>query len=799
MLSRQCMSTLMRSIAIIVAAANMAFSQGIEEEPLAWIHFTKYDKKVALFNNFYMYYVGGVEKIEIEMRVDPDPKHKLAFMWICKESAPRSMKIAVNGKAKVVERNATGNGKQPFFWDVIPVAEFGIDKAKKGKYTIVVTCPDEAQNDGILGGVRLIADDKQLENMMLSSDRRRTRLISPGTMSEEERKKTRIDRTAARERVLENWVAKKKLSKTDIQKDEFLAAAVKFANTVVEHGRDEYGPEKSPMFVQFLHRDVLKSPATLGWLRPDQGGPSHPIIPARFERSQNLLRLLVSLSSMTGDGKYAQSAMDATICMFEDYAYPNSGLIVFGNHMTIDLAGGRAYSDARANEQFELEDVFPFYEFFHDVSPEKTSRFVKGIWEAYTRDWHSMRYNRHASFNEPIDFQKTWDRTMTEVKDLPTHSVGGELPFVNVAYDIVFGGYTLGCVAKDARPRLWANRYLEVIAYNRDPKTEIWPVLLYPPPFLRRGLEVFVEAYPDSNATEARVIIGSWVYSQPIFIGGALGTIEQARRYGHHEEVEKVHRKIDEWVLGYMEAAYDRESHALRSIILNGQDVTNHVFTSEKTLYGWGAAPGKSFGLQKISSSYHAAIAQAYRLSTSPETKKQYWGLLRDLFKGSKLGDIGENCQAQPVFNYHTNAADQDYVFALCDIYRVTKNAEVLKFMEHLGRNIIKQRQDPKTGLFAQKWQKAPPRGNLWNMADRPTVAFLNVVEPHALLAIHGCRTGQFEKIPSWISIAMSGHGVGPLMESWFDRKKLEKYYEDQKDSLKERGLVVTDEWYPDE
>ena len=40
-----------------------------------------------------MYFVGGVEKLEVAIRVAPRAKHKLAFMWICKDGPPRSMKI----------------------------------------------------------------------------------------------------------------------------------------------------------------------------------------------------------------------------------------------------------------------------------------------------------------------------------------------------------------------------------------------------------------------------------------------------------------------------------------------------------------------------------------------------------------------------------------------------------------------------------------------------------------------------------------------------------------------------------
>ena len=39
-------------------------------------------------------------------------------------------------------------------------------------------------------------------------------------------------------------------------------------------------------------------------------------------------------------------------------------------------------------------------------------------------------------------------------------------------------------------------------------------------------------------------------------------------------------------------------------------------------------------------------------------------------------------------------------MFALSEIYRVTRNPEILRFMEHLGREIIRRRQDPGSGLF---------------------------------------------------------------------------------------------------
>ena len=805
-----------------------ASAADVSSQPLAWIHFSRNDKDISLFNGYPMYFVSG-GGLEVHLDVDPDPEHSLAFMWLCKENpgrgSSRSMKVAVNGNETVRTHPAVEERESAFFWDVVPASTFGINKKEKGNYQIVANRNPEGNHSSVvLQGIRLITDQKQLQTLALPATTRKARFINPGPLTKAENLARKVDRHAARKRIHENWVGEKKLSRKAIQEDEFLSAAQKFADTAITHGRDEYGPENSALFVQHLNRETLKAPGTLGWLKPAQGGPDHPVILSRFERSQNLLRFLASMSLFTGDARYAEAVMDSMICMFEDYIYPRSGLLAFGNHMSIDLIEGQAYSDGRGSEQFELQETFPFYEFFHDVSPGKTSRFIKGIWETYIRDWHSMRYNRHANFNTRVDIETVWNRPLREVADLPEFTQGGELSFIALAYDLAYSGFTLGCLEDDLKPRTWANRILEVVAAKSDPETGIWPMMLYPPPFYRRGLETYVEAYPDAKANEARVIISSWINSVPIHVLGVLGTIEQARKHGHYDQVRKVHEKVDQWILNYMQAAYDSGAHHLRSILLDGQDVTDLVFTEEATLHGWGAQPGGSFRHRPVTPAFFAAIAQGFRLCTSPGPRARYWKLLRDLHRGAGLGDIGENSKAIPTFNYQAkNGAEDGYVFALSEIYRVTRNPETLRFMEHLGREIIRRRQDPGSGLFVveadrtqnfqalKEFKQSPHEGiTVKDMMrekfgsnqldyDRPKVVPLNITEPLALLAIHGCRTGEFEKIPSWISIGMAHHAVMREQEIWFDRPKLENYYKDRKDYIKARGFVVNEDWFPGE
>lgn len=782
-------------------------------EPLAWIQFTRHDRQVVLYNGFYMYYADREKPLEFTIDVPPEPGHKLAFQWVTKHGSIRSMQVEINGRQMRVNHSSRGNGKQPFFWKILPVSDFGIIKKEtNGKYHLRILYPEDALDDAVIAGFRLIKDESQLSPDHLESSRHRVTHVSPGVLSGEERQALKVNRTTSRKRVHARWTGREKLTMAQVDKDEFLSAAVRFGDTVIKHGKDSYGPKKTPMFVKVLHREHLTSPPTICFQPPSLGGPAHPVVQTQFDRSQNLLRTLAGLSQATGNPVYVDAASEALIHMFEEYSAPGSGLFMFGHHMTIDLEHDRAYSDGRSGDIFELGSVFPFYEFWHSVDPQKTEQFIKGSWEAFVRDWNTMHYNRHASFHKQVKFSQTWERPMLPVKNLPEKME--VLGFLGVGLDLAQSGYYLGCLRNDAKPRAWAERYYEVLSYHRDPKTKIWPMLLYTPS-IRRNLEAYWEDFPDANVTEPRVIISSWIHSMPMFFLGALGSVEMANAHGH--DFSKVHDRIDEWILGYLNAAYDRKKHELRSIILDGTDVTDHVFKPGKALHGWGAREGDSFAPQIPSPKFFAALARAYRLSATGK-RETYWAFLRDFFKGASFGDIGASPGARPEFNKKV-IPEPAHILALVDIYRVHRKPEILDFIEHLGRQLIALRQDPKSGLFARQpgyrdtyrsnknhrepWEGMSTAEKLKEFGyDRPKVVALDVIEPLALLAIHACRSEQFENIPQWLGGGQwgsddDGHIVSADHERWFDRDKLEVHYGKQGEWLRNKGFTIDARWFP--
>ena len=786
-------------------------------DALAWIQFDRYDKQAVLYNGFYMYYADRKDPLEFSIEIPPNPSHKIAFQWVAKLGSTRSMLVELNGKEMVVSNAARGNGNQAFFWKILNVSDFGISEIEKDKnYQLKVHYPDDAVDDAVIAGFRLINNESQLQRKKLKRTRSNVNFISPGRMSDSEQNSFRIDKAESKSRVKNDWVGKKKLAFKEINKDKFLSAAVRFGDTVIKHGTDKYGVKNTPMFVRFLHRKLLKSPASLCYQPPSLGGPSHPVEQTQFDRSQNLLRTLAGLSQATGDSRYANAAAEAVTYMFEEYATLGSGLVIFGNHMTIDLYNDCSYSDGRSGDIFELGSIFPFYEFMYSVSPDKTEKFVKGCWEAFVRDWDTMHYNRHASFHKNVDFAKTWERPLLPVKDLPEKIE--VLGFIGVGLDLAMGGYFLGCLQDSSKPREWANRYYNVLSYHRDPKTNIWPMLLYTPS-IRRNLEIYREVFPEANVTEPRVIISSWIHSMPAFFLGALASIELGKIYKHDEEAVDLHNRIDDWIMGYLKVAYDEETNTLRSIILDGTDVTDHIFEKGKTLHGWGSREGDSFAAQIPSAGFFTAIAKAYRLAND-ENRKFYWRYLRNLFRGADFGDIGEGPNSLPKFNYKKITFEPAHIFSLVDIYRVHKNPEVLKFIEHLGTKLIELRQDPESGLFSrnpdykdsyrtnkihkESWEGMTIRERMRKEFDydRPKVVALDVVEPLALLAIYACRTQQFEKIPTWHCGGQwgsdgSGHVINGDFERWFDVEKLKVYYEKNRLMLRQKGFEVGEGWFP--
>lgn len=99
-----------------------------------------------------------------------------------------------------------------------------------------------------------------------------------------------------------------------------MAAALKFAETVLEHGRDTYGEKQTPLLVDALNVDTMKPPARLpSW---SSGEGMQPWVSSNLADQGNLMRFLVGLSNLTGEPKYKRAAISAVKYNFDHFQGP---------------------------------------------------------------------------------------------------------------------------------------------------------------------------------------------------------------------------------------------------------------------------------------------------------------------------------------------------------------------------------------------------------------------------------------------------------------------------------------------
>jgi hypothetical protein len=150
-----------------------------------------------------------------------------------------------------------------------------------------------------------------------------------------------------------------------------LQAVIEFADNVLKKGRDRFGKEPTPLFVDGVHVDTGEP---VYWVYQGEEW-----IPSNLASQQNLFRTLVGLSNLTGQPRYEQAAREAIAYHFEHLSSP-CGLLRWGGHRFIDLRSKRTVGEQNSHE---LKFNLPFYELMWDVDPAATEKFLKACWNAH--------------------------------------------------------------------------------------------------------------------------------------------------------------------------------------------------------------------------------------------------------------------------------------------------------------------------------------------------------------------------------------------------------------------------------
>lgn len=192
--------------------------------------------------------------------------------------------------------------------------------------------------------------------------------------------------------------------------NDFLGVVRRYADTMIERGRDTYGPQKSGLLLSALDRMTLAPlkvrPAPPGGIRRgDRPGRAWvEMNGANPMLDQNLLRVLYTLSEITADSHYAKAADEELTWFFNNTMSPKTSLLPWGEHLSWDVIHDVPIS---GGDEMMHEYARPWVLWDHcfALAPEASRKFALGLWEHQIANHKTGGFDRHAPYFEhgPVD------------------------------------------------------------------------------------------------------------------------------------------------------------------------------------------------------------------------------------------------------------------------------------------------------------------------------------------------------------------------------------------------------------
>lgn len=524
-----------------------------------------------------------------------------------------------------------------------------------------------------------------------------------------------------------------------------LQAVTMHIASMLQAARDLYRERPTPILADAVN---VETGEHFAWLFPE--GDESPV--CNFSCQQNLMRVLVGMSNLTGDPRYRAIAANNYQYHFSHHQTRN-GLLVWGGHQFIDLRTLQAVGPSEKNQVHELKNAFPFYRMMFETNPAAAQKFVLGLWNAHVSG-AGMEINRHGKFGKPLNPQTLWN-VATYVPPVPFAETRG-LSFLSAGNDLIYAGAFYARYTGNEAARITTLRLARQFISARHPRTglgayqfsqalktaeaesddhtrscfgdraqrQLGPELEpdpHTPPIRRRVLEATMLLEPHAMST----------YSQ-----NALMQLDVAAGLGPEGAV--LQAVTIEGLLAFARYAYRAHDNTFRPMLTDGTDLSDFVLKRN----GYYGPAGTVLSPYRATCLYLLSYTRGYRSSGNA----QLWRTIQALALNNDLGDWGSEAGQAARLNLGTGQSDPFALFAVLDIYWKTRRAEFLALARAVGNNICRSR------FFAAD------EGRLFAcfMPDKQQVfASIDTLEPYALLALQAAIAGKPDAIAPFI------HGAG--------------------------------------
>ncbi|MFC1634443.1 ankyrin repeat domain-containing protein [Planctomycetota bacterium] len=449
---------------------------------------------------------------------------------------------------------------------------------------------------------------------------------------------------------------------------------------VSKYGRDTYGPKHTPLFVDGLN---VHTHEPVKWISPkgdlSETTETEEWILSNFASQQTLLRTLDELSTLTGDPKYRDAAMQAIKYAFENLRLP-SGQLYWGEGTAYD-----ALSDVPCGGvlQESIKLHYPYYELMWKVDSEVTKKLIEMIWSAHVINWSNLDIDRLGFLNR--DFKEPWNHEY----------IGGPTFFKSekwwtcsnmiTASSLIHGGVILNKLSRERQPLIWSKRLVKRFVDTRHPSTGISSLANNFSWMTHLGKDMnnhfkdpYTAIFPwDTFANSFRSYYPENAQAHPwlaIFLVG--------------EMLGEEGRVFTQWALEELTAwgksSYRKEDNCFVPMLTDGTSLEEYV---------WHDGPGESSGCNEVNL-YPADLSffWAYSLAYGRTGDEFMWEMVRDVAFGNGFGDIGQTPTSNPALQVGTACSHPYGIFGFLELYRKTNQPVYLEIARHIADNIIEQR-----------------------------------------------------------------------------------------------------------
>ena len=415
--------------------------------------------------------------------------------------------------------------------------------------------------------------------------------------------------------------------------NQYLNAVREFADSVLKYGRDTYGPKHTPLFVDGLN---IHTHEPVKW---KYNGEVWYL--SNLASQQNLFRVLDALTTLTGDPKYRQAAMDAIEYAFEHLRTP-SGLLYWGHSTAYDVLQDSACGNT---ERESIKLHYPHFELMWEVDSDATKKLIEALWSAHILDWSNLDMNRIGSLRETLE--EPWNHGYRDRPVFFESKLSWGRGIIHTGTALCCGATTLYRMTGLQQPLVWSKRLIKRFVDTRHPKTGI-SVLMYNSPWHELG-EDMKEHFEDPRTTvfpfdfyETRYLY----YPERVHAHAWLSILIMGRTLGDSGE------EFTTWALEELTAwgktSYRREDNSFVPMLTDGTNLEGYV---------WNDPPG-FIGEDNIIKPYLAdeSFFWLYCVAFSSTDDEFMWEMVRDIAIGNNYGDVGETPADTPQLHTDTDA-----------------------------------------------------------------------------------------------------------------------------------------------